>query len=568
MNNHLLSRALFIIMAIIASYVEAGAANRVKQKPVAPKPIDIAATVDSAVIMADDYATALENKPEMAATRLNQLRNFAKGKPAEVNDSICSRLYDFFVHYTEQDKTVSAQAFKDCFLALASEDNPNLGPLYATQLVIARETTDTATIKTYIPLLEDYAHRLGYDYDEELADARKYLRTIRTRRPIREAIAGVWVSEDVAGYFGENSWRGNYKEEFPLVGTLKIVQFRDTRFPYDNLQYLMSLDSINRVSELQNQSLDVIKIKKEMDGLGTLGSKDYCILMPWDLPAHNMQPLDSTYIISVCTDGYWNLYCTDSEKQKNKQSVIDDDSYSVYAFWGDEKLKRGDPEIAAIIRQTTQNSQAMVAGELARSKYKFGDRLAGNLTAGLVSAGVNSIVDAMMVSTDRIWSVEATFHMVNPYCLVADIYATLIEAKSNSSTPKQYNYFHQAKYYRWEDTDNVNFVGTLNRYFEQPWSLCGAYFLHGITKDEKKDAKTRRKALEDEFKTWFKAECQTYKDKLKSLKKDSQEYKDVKKEFEDFKDDKTAPYAWVEWNKAALAKLKAKSDNYELKMSN
>ena len=560
MNNHLLSRALFIIMAIIASYVEAGAANRVKQKPVAPKPIDIAATVDSAVIMADDYATALENKPEMAATRLNQLRNFAKGKPAEVNDSICSRLYDFFVHYTEQDKTVSAQAFKDCFLALASEDNPNLGPLYATQLVIARETTDTATIKTYIPLLEDYAHRLGYDYDEELADARKYLRTIRTRRPIREAIAGVWVSEDVAGYFGENSWRGNYKEEFPLVGTLNIVQFRDTSNPiYDNIQ-TCSLDSTYLATK--NRGLDIIKLENRMDYVGWW-YRDTYILETWELPAHNMIPLDSAYISSACKARLSDLSGGNTFKQMNKQSVIDDDSYSIYAFWGDEKLKRGDPEIAAMIRQTTQNSQAMVAGELARSKYKFGDRLAGNLTAGLVSAGVNSIVDAMMVSTDRIWSVEATFHMVNPYCLVADIYATMIESKSNSPEPKQYNYFHKSKYYRWEDSDNVNLIGTMKS-IAAPWGMCDPYFLHGITKGEKNDAKTQRKVFEEEFKKQFKAECQTYKDKLKSLKKDSQEYNDLIEEYKDFKDYETAPWAWSEWNKAALAKLKAKSDNYEL----
>ncbi len=434
---------------------------------------DINAVVDSALIMADDYATALSQNPQMAPTRLNALRNFGNAKPAEVRDSICSRLYDFFVSYTEENKADHAKAFRECFMALAGADNPNLGPLYATELAMARGNTDTTTIKKYIPLLEEYATRLGYDYDDELDHARSYLHNIRTRRPIREAIAGVWVSEDVAG------------------------------FPKDDSNYIekTDFDFVNKMSG--------------------------------------------------------------EPKNLSRKVVVDENAYSIYSFWGDERLKRGDPEISAIVRQSVQATQASVAGQLSRSKYDFSTRLAGNLASGMVAAGINAIVDGLMVSKDRIWSVETTLHMVNPYCLEAELFATLIESRSDSPKPNVSEYRHKTRYYRWEKDDNVTFVGTSHRNVGQPWTMYGSYYLHGVTKEEMKAEKEKRKRFENEYKIWYNNEKDNYDVRLKALTKDSDEYNELKQEFKAFKDYAKSPKAWMKWNRESLDKLKAKSDNYQ-----
>lgn len=297
-----------------------------------------------------------------------------------------------------------------------------------------------------------------------------------------------------------------------------------------------------------------------MDGLGTWGTQDKMILDRWELQAHNMAPLDSVRMNMGDSDFFNKI--NDGYNRLSRKVVIDNDAYALYTFWGDERLKRGDPEISAMVRQSVQSIQASVAGELSRSNYNFSSRLAGNLTAGLASAGINSLIDAMMVSKERIWSLEITLFMENPYCLDADIFAVLIESSSDSPKPKVREYHHTTRYYRWEMEDDVTFVGTSNRYMLQPWTMCGSYFLIGPTKDEKNLEKTKRRDFEQEFKEWYKNEEKSYKTRLKGLQKDSDEYKKLKAEFDVFKDEKTSPKAWIKWNTASLAKLKAKAENY------
>ena len=126
--------------------------------------------VDSALIMTDDYATALTSKPEFAQTRLNILKNYYSSLPIdEARDSVRSRIYDFFVNYIENEKPQQAEAFLQCFTAIAPDTDHRLGPLYANELFLARERFDTIAVKNYINKLETYANRMNYDYDEDLS---------------------------------------------------------------------------------------------------------------------------------------------------------------------------------------------------------------------------------------------------------------------------------------------------------------------------------------------------------------------------------------------------------------
>ena len=522
-----------------------------------PKPVDIELVVDSAMILADNYAEAVVNKPEMVKSRMNAVKRFyapyAAQKP--VADSICGSIYNVYVDNIERDNVVRANAFKDCFLAIADKDNENLGPLYATELAVAQEKVDTIAMKSYLSLLKEYAQLNGFDYDAEISKAQAYITSIRTRRPIAQAIAGVWVSEDIAGIDNiEDPW---WDEWFDLYYGQVILQIRDaSNMIYDGLKnkYYRSLkpDSITGLSIIRYDG------KRE----NSLGSNKFNgIIEKWENPAHNIDTYDSILDTPSPTKRWFN----DRFEDKSANYIQTDESaYSLYAFWGDEKLKRNNAEIGAILRQTTQQVQAQVAGELSRSKYSSGEKLAGNLTAGAVGIGVNALVDAIMVSTDRIQSLEITLHMINPYCLEAEILAQKIVSKSNSTTVTPYTVNRKIKYYRWEPDDNINFVGTHLDNCSKDWlsGLAGMYFLYNLPNKDLKEEDNKKKQYEKEYHEWVVTKEKEYKSQLKKLKKGTEEYKQLKQEFEMFDRRTTGPVAWKKWNVESLAKLKAKADNY------
>ena len=205
-----------------------------------------------------------------------------------------------------------------------------------------------------------------------------------------------------------------------------------------------------------------------------------------------------------------------------------------------------------------------MAGELSRSKYSSGEKLAGNLTAGAVGIGVNALVDAIMVSTDRIQSLEITLHMINPYCLEAEIFAQKIVSKSNSTTVTPYTVNRKIRYYRWEPDDNINFVGTHLDNCSKDWlsGLAGMYFLYNLPNKDLKEEDNKKKQYEKEYHEWVVTKEKEYKSQLKKLGKGTEEYKQLKQEFEMFDRRTTGPVAWKKWNAESLAKLKAKADNY------
>lgn len=555
-----------VLLAIVSLSVSS--AKTVKVAKVAPV-IDIPAVVDSALVLADNYADALADKPEMASSRLNMLRNFAAKKPEAVNDSICSRLYEFFVSYTEQNKTDRASAFKDCFLALARPDSPELGPLYATELSIALETVDTVAISKYIPLLAEYAERMNYDYDAEIQDARAFLNEVRTRKPIQEAILGAWVSEDVVGIImPDGLYYYNYPEKKKdLVNTTKVLQIRNNKHPvYQPDMKRSSEHSLPNENDSISVSLDIIKCRENLSALCPLGSTSWYVpLYAWELPALNMTQKSEEYVDRtspreggkfVSVKDHYNEYVS-------RDVVVDNKDYSIYTFWGDERLKRNDAEIGAMFRQSIQTIQANLAGELSRSNYSFSERMLGNTVAGVVSSGLNALIDSWMVSTEKIWSVEMTLHMENPNKLSAIITAQLIISKSNSEKPEVYVSQHVTNYYRWEPEDDIFFLGCDYRDY-QPWKRSyGPILLHRVTKEEKEAYDERYKEFSKAWEDRYKEVLAEKKSRLKTLPKGSDERKALQSEIESF--EQRPPQVWVDWNRKMLDKLKAKSDKYEKK---
>lgn len=553
----LLPLLLFVISAGIAN----AARPTTKKQPAKPIAVNTQAIVDSALIMTDDYATALSQKPEFAQTRLNILKNYYSAIPADAaRDSVRSRIFDFYVNYLESGNDAQAEAFKRCFMAIAPDTDEHLGPLYANELTLASERFDTTAVKTNIGLLETYATRMNYDYDEDLANARHWLHTIRTRPHINDILPGVWVSEDICAIKREYN---GVKDETGIITDLAILRIRDfnkilASFNPEltkNFLYVPGIDSLNyKLSQkgaTSGYNLDAVKIERLTKCFGSFVGEQYGYVPTpiFEAPGSNFEApvIENPMYIS---DARRTLM---SKDYYSRFMQTDNEAYAAYIYWGDETLKVPNPEIGAIIRQATQSSQALVAGQLSRSQYSFADQLAGNLATGLISAGINSLVDAIMVSTDRIWGINLVVQMVNPYKLHAQVFAQLIETKSNSTDVKNSRLLHEFDYYRWEPQDSVFFMGGLGDINDD------VLVLHGISKQQEKEYKQQAQLSRKEFK----AEKSTYyKQRKKEIKAmpEGDERNAAEKELKEYKDNVTF---WESWNKKALSRLKAKSDKYD-----
>lgn len=554
--------SLLLTIVVTGAYAAKPRAGKHVAKPVT---VNIQAVVDSALIMADDYATAMAQKPEFAPTRLNILRNYYTALPTDAaRDSVRSRIFDFYVNYVEEGKAEQAEAFKSSFMSIAPDTDEHLGPLYANELTLARERFDTTAVKTNIDLLEAYANRMNYDYDDDLAYARQWLHTIRTRPNINDILPGVWVSEDICNSKDEY---GGVKDEGSLIETLQILRIRDFNKMFASIDreintkqlFIEGLDSLNiqllRNGATSGYNLDAVKSHYSMTHCFCIFAGQYGYV-----PAPILETRGSNLDVPLIDNPIYGSDALRTLWSKNYYSRFmqtDNDAYAAYIYWGDERLKVPDPEISAIIRQSVQTSQAMVAGQLSRSQYSFGERFAGNLVAGLVSAGINSLVDAMMVSTDVIWGINLVVNMVNPYKLHAQVFAQLIKSKSNSTKVEEARLLHEFDYYRWEPQDSIFLLGRIS-------GANDILTLHAISKQQEKEYKQQAKSFIKELTAENKKYCKQIEKKIKAMPK-GDERKAAEKELNEYKNNFRC---WKIWNKRALAKLKAKSDKYDQENSN
>lgn len=530
-------------------------------------PINIEASVDSALIMADNYATALATTPEMAPTRLNMFKIYCTAKPKMVQDTICSRIFDFFVQYVGSDKVERATAFKNCYEAISSTDDVHRGPLYTMELRDAIVNSDTIKINHYLPLLEDYANCMNFDYDEEILNANQYLKSIRERRPINEAFAGIWVSEDIVGVINGEKYTIRAGDQGNHYSTTQILQIRNRESPiYDgSKEVLNSFDKYKFNTEGINSKIDVFKGHLKW----IIELYNYNSIQEWETPAFSYEFADSlerynaldhhslSYIEDVLND--------DIKKTLASYVVEDPNSQSIYVYWGDERLRRNNPEISAAFRQLTQNTQSFVTGELTRSKYSTADRILGNLTSTLVSGAIDHLITNLSVSTDKIWSVEMTLKMVNPRHLIADISTHVIVSKSNEEQPRAYDFSRHVNYYRWEPNDSVGFIN-LTIPLGDATHPDEYIFHHKVSKKVRNKNIAAYKEYKNRFKKWKNEEYKRLKAELSKHPKNSEEYNKIRKYLKDYvKDLSLGGYMCpeVQFNMANLKKLKYKAENYK-----
>lgn len=543
-----------LLLLLMAAMTALAAPPRGKKQAAKPRTVNIRAVVDSALIMADDYATALTQKPEFAQTRLNILTDYYNTLPSDAaRDSVRSRIFDFYVNYVETDKTGQADAFKTSFLAIAPDTDEHLGLLYANELILARERFDTTAVKTGIDLLAAYAVRMNCDYDEELTSARTFLRNIRTRKPVEDILPGVWVSEDI--------WKDRVMDYEYKDFSLKAVLFHPVCIA-NSLAILKIPRAKNTNGELVAQKSKGYTMNVHSgDGIATIGFK--------------MSGIDGFIPVRQSELGYYNigksigtgLFGTINTSGLDphvysRKVKIDNDAYAAYIFWGDEKLKRPVTEISTFVRQATQHTQALVAGQLSRSQYSSGEEMVGNFFTGLAAEAINSFMDYLMVSTDRIFSVETVLQIVNPYELRAKTYLQVVISKSNEPQPHKFNFMFESTYYRWDSPEEIAFMGPFKVKDAEASALNygGIITLSELPKD-------LRKGREKEIKEYCKNWKTTYKNEVKALKASADAMpkgpeKDLaKQQAKDYK--KTRQQCWGDYNEQMYLKLKSKSDNYK-----
>lgn len=552
-------------MALSTLLVSAGTP---KKKVVAqPKPINLEAAVDSALIMADSYATALATTPEMAPTRLNMFKSYCTAKPKMVQDTICSRIFDFFVQYVESEKVESANAFKNCYEAISSTDDVHRGPLYTMELRDAIVNSDTIKINHYLPLLEDYANCMNFDYDEEILNANQYLKSIRERRPINESFAGIWVSEDIVGVINGEKYTIRAGDQGNHYSSTQILQIRNRENPiYDgSKEVLNSFDRYKFNTEGINSKIDVFKGQIKW----IIELYNYNSIQEWETPAFSYEFADSLKRYNGLDHhslSYIEDTLNDDIKKKLASYVVEDpNSQSIYVYWGDERLRRNNPEISAAFRQLTQNTQSFVTGELTRSKYSTADRVLGNLTSTMVSGAIDYLITNLSVSTDKIWSVEMTLKMVNPRHLIADVSTHVIVSKSNEEQPRAYDFSRHVNYYRWEPNDSVGFIN-LTIPLGDATHPDEYIFHHKVSKEVRKKNVAAYKEYKNRFKKWKNEEYKRLKAELSKHPKNSEEYNKIKKYLKDFVKDLSLGGSLcpeVQFNMANLNKLKYKAENYQ-----
>ena len=556
-------RKLILVFFAVCLLASTAAVPKTRNTPAAPKPVDIDLVVDSAMILADDYVEAVTNKPEMANTRLNAIKRFYTPYASNkvVSDSICNSIYNFYVDNIERDKVDRANAFKECFLALADKDNSNLGPLYATELVLARENYDTTAIKDIIPVLTDYANLLDVDYDSELAEAQDFIDRLRRREPIEEAIAGVWVMEDIC--------RDDVKGD--LYNSLKILQIRNTAHPVYDKGYGVtwySQDSITKATKGEKRTLDVIKSKGYVSDYNWFSDHSYYPIEAWELEGFNMKPLPQDYVAKTSVKKYGKTYYQAGDRY-SRVTQADNQAYAMYVLWGDERLKRNDAETTALLRQGVQHIRSSIAGELSRSRYSTSTTIVGNMAADITAGLINGIIDILSVSKEKFWCIELILYMVNRNTLIGDIYTESIEVRSDNLTPKVERQNFRKTFYRWEPEDDVCFLapidmsGTKNmsgaKLNAKIYTIGGPIILHNLTKEDDKAVDRATNEYKNEYKNKLKDTERELKEDISKYPKNSEEYKAAKNIYKQFKKG-SAPHVFMVFNQMQLDKLKAKAE--------
>ena len=422
-----------IIIALLLSPFSLRALG--EKKPVKPQNVvNVQAILDSALIMADSYATSLTEKPEMAGPYINQFRNFYSRQPQIAQDSVRSQIYLMMARYMDESRMDRCKAFKNCYMAIADAQDERMGNIFAAELALAYEQDDTVEVKRVLGLLEGYANRTNYDFDTEIAEAKDYLHYMRTCKPINEALMGVWVCEQIGK---ERPYRENV---FKTIFTLE--NSHDRRFHKISHPYFLSITNDRILTEIVSRYKDFLRVGYRI---------------PEEILAQGKYKKQTSYLFDRMPnslDGveYWNTY--------PQVMQYDEKLRSAYALWSSETIKSFNPDFYAQLRQTIQQTSATAIGNTARKNVSMNKRIRTQAAVGAMDIVGNSIINLLTVSTAVTSVREMTVQQDSPNSLTAWIYTQYNKTRSDTGQTTTWDKdYDGVKYYKWEPNDSVFFIG-------------------------------------------------------------------------------------------------------------
>lgn len=398
-----------------------------RKKVTRPKnTVNVQAVQDSAVLMADDYATSLAEKPEMAEFRLNQFKAFYNRQPQIAQDSARSQIYMMMANYMDRNQMDRGKAFKNCYMAIAHQEDERMGNIYAAEITLAYEEDDTVEIKRVLPLLKDFVRKTNFDFESEISEAEDYLHYMRTRRPINEELMGVWVSEEIS-------------REVPHLKS------------YADNSYYLSLPNI--LSITSNKILTgVVSCYKDFPRVGYRIPQDILALDKYKKQKSYMfdKLPHQNFFFRVIEKDYYNTYPRIMQYDENLRSA--------YALWSNEIINTFNPDYYARLRQNMQNVSAEALGNTARKNVTMNKKIRTKAVVSAMDVVSNNIINWMAVSTAVFHVREMTIQQDSPNSLTAWVYTQYNQTKSNTGRTATWEKdYDGVKYYKWEPEDSIFF---------------------------------------------------------------------------------------------------------------
>lgn len=441
-----------VIIALFLSAFSFRAMGQKKQPVKQQDVVNVQAILDSALIMADSYATSLTEKPEMAGAYINQFRNFYSRQPQIAQDSVRSLIYTMMARYMDEKRMDRCEAFKNCYMIIANAQDERMGNIFAAELALAYEEDDTMEVKRVLGLLEGYANRTNYDFDTEIEEAKDYLHYMRTRKPINEALMGVWVCEQIGKErpYRENIWKALFTTDM-INGETHETYFHELSHPY-----FLSITNDKILTSIVSRYKDLPKVGYRI---------------PDKILALGKYSNESSYLFDYLPNR--PLYKDDYFEYYPQVMQYDGGLQSAYALWSNEAINTFNPNYYAKLRQDLQHSSATAIGSTARKNVNMNTRLRTQAVMGAMDIVSNSIINLLTVSSAVFWVKEMTVQQESTNTLIAWIYTQYNRTKSDTGRTTTWDKsLDGVKYYKWEPGDSVFFVnGAMNSYITLPSHL-------------------------------------------------------------------------------------------------
>lgn len=491
-------RTSALLLAFLVSLASGLSLNAKKRLTKSPPPVNVQAVVDSAILMADDYATAVTEKPELSRFRLNRIKDYYSRQSQRLQDSIRANLFNLMTNYVDTGNHARAKIFKDCYLTLAAPDDNRMGNIYAAEMALAFENDDTTEVKRIIPLLEEYAERTDYDFDEEIAAAKDYLDDMRRRGPIRYDLMGVWVSEKITQ---DLEIRDNVLKLLFSVDTPNS-ETHDYKFQRLSNPYFLGITHNKIIPDVGRYCFSELSSYGYGDVEGKIDKENYRTSTPYYFePPNYFEPPKSW----LDKDSYY---------ENVPQTMQYDEKFrSAYGVWSNEMISSFNPDYYAQIRQNQQYSTAEVLGNMARKNVRTSTKIKGRAALTAMDNVSNAILDRLTVSSATFWIREITVQLDSPNVLTAWIYTQYNRTKSNNGlTQTNDKDLEGVKYYKWEPADGVYFrranrfitLGNFDKFPKETKKAMKQYY-----KEQKKIYQSQYGKIGlsqkkyDEFDRWF-----------------------------------------------------------------